>query len=68
MKKLKKLYLTKTKKYLLSLPENRIFYTSLAYRDDYYRRGLNELKLHSYFEQFEQYSQSFNDNVPNGED
>jgi hypothetical protein len=51
MKKPKKLYLSKTKKFLLSLPKNRVFYTSLRYRDDYYRRGLHELKEHGYFEQ-----------------
>jgi len=52
---MKKLHLNKAKRYLISLPENRIFYTSLAYKDDYYRRGLQELKLHGYFQQLDRF-------------
>ncbi len=54
-KKLKKLYLSKTIKLLLSIPYNQMYYTSLAYRDDKKRRGLGELKQHGYFEQLSRF-------------
>lgn len=48
---MKKLYLNKTKRWLVGLPEGREVFTSLAYRQDYTRRGLGELKQHGYFKQ-----------------
>lgn len=47
----KKLYLNSTKKHLVSLSAGTEVFTSLAYRQDYKRRGLQELKHHGYFEQ-----------------
>lgn len=44
-----KLYLNKTKKYLIELKPNTEVFTSLAYSQDYRRRGLHELKQHGYF-------------------
>lgn len=54
-KKLKPIYWTKTKKHLVSLKEGIDVYTSLAYRQDYRRRALGELKQHGYFKQLSRF-------------
>ena len=51
----KKLYLNKVKTYLINLKEGTEVYTSLAYRQDYKRRGLNELRSHGYFKQLSRF-------------
>lgn len=43
------MYLNKTDKFLISLPKNQEFFTSLRYRDDKYRRSLHKLKKLGYF-------------------
>lgn len=48
---MEELYLNKTKKYLIGLKPNTEVFTSLAYRQSYKRRGLQELKKYGYFEQ-----------------
>lgn len=50
-----KLYLNKTKKKLIALKPNTEVFTSLAYSQDYKRRGLQELKEHGYFIQLSRF-------------
>lgn len=49
------MYLNKTDKFLISLPVNQIFYTSLRYRDDKFRRSLGKLKKLGYFSQLSRF-------------
>ena len=48
---MRKVYMSKTDKQLISLPVNQVYYTSLRWRDDKKRRSLGKLKDLGYFEQ-----------------
>lgn len=49
------MYLNKTDKFLIKLPKNQEFFTSLRYRDDARRRSLHKLKELGYFEQLSRF-------------